>query len=157
MVEPARFAVADRQPTFTPTGAGMRLPGNVTIQRWTPPTVATTSTPLPKPAGRAARAAGRLRGLVARIDWMRVAWVLGRVLGVLLALAAVAGLVWLIVWLVATVVALVAAAIAALVAWLTAYVLPLVLGVLGVVVFIALLTGGGSHRCAGLHCGGCRR
>lgn len=91
----------------------------------------------------------------ARSRWRRVRpWLAGaaKVLGVLAALAAVAGLVWAVVWAVMAVVALVTA----LIAWVQAHLLGIGLGVAAVVIGLLAASSGG-HRCAGMHCGGCRR
>ena len=79
--------------------------------------------------------------------WRRVPWL--RLLAWLLALAALGGAVWLIVLAVSALIALVTAAVA----WVSTHLALIVISAVGLVV---LLVSVGS-RCAGMHCGGCRR
>ncbi len=95
--------------------------------------------------GHRVRVTADLRELVP--TWRRVPWL--RLLAWLVALAAVGGAVWLIVLAVSAVIALVTAAVA----WVSTHLTLIILCAVGLV---ALLVPVGS-RCAGLHCGGCRR
>lgn len=95
--------------------------------------------------GHRIRVTADLRELVP--SWRRVPWL--RLLAWLLALAALGGAVWLVVLAVSAVVALVTAAVA----WVSAHLALIVICAVGLGV---LLVSVGS-RCAGLHCGGCRR
>lgn len=63
------------------------------------------------------------------------------------------GVIALVVMAVAALVAVVVGAITAAVAWVTANLAVIVACGIG----LALVLGGGAARCAGLHCGGCRR
>lgn len=79
--------------------------------------------------------------------WVRLA------VGVLLA-AAVAAVVWAVVALVMAVVAAVSAGVTAVSTFLSTY-WPALVGI--AVVLVLLGSAGGVKKCAGLHCGGCRR
>ncbi len=79
--------------------------------------------------------------------WRRVPWL--RLLAGLLALAALGGAVWLVVLAVSAAVALVTAAVA----WVSAHLALIVICAVG----LGLLLVSVGSRCAGLHCGGCRR
>lgn len=90
----------------------------------------------------------------ARTRWERCRpWLVGagKVLAALAAVAAVAGLVWLVAVAVLEVIALVTA----LIAWVHTHLIHIGLAVAALVALLIYLSAG--SRCAGLHCGGCRR
>jgi hypothetical protein len=94
-----------------------------------------------------------------RFPWaLRLSWPSARVwlwlaMGVLGA-AAVAGVVWAVVAAVTALVAAVSAGVSVVTAWVSTY-WPALAGI--AIVLVLLGTAGGVKKCAGLHCGGCRR
>lgn len=121
---------------------------------WSDGRLVSMEPPLALPGGRV-RVLAHLRPPAPQRRWELVRVWLVRVAkfaAVLAVLAAVAGVVWLVVLAVLEVIALVTAAVA----WIHAHLALLLVGGVALLFVLGMAVSGGD-RCAGLHCGGCRR